>query len=132
MFEAVFEDLKADTLLVKKYGQINLVKFHHPSKAGYRQLNNFAVRGYFLGIVCDRLNHNIFPGKKPKAADPIVKIETPDAPTLKQIMYAQTLAHAGVGVTPDNQLHRAGMEFNNVSVWHKQNQICKSLKWLAD
>ena len=133
MLEAVFDDLKTDRLLLTRYDKINLAKYHHPSSAGFRQLSNFAARGYFLGIVCEQLAHNIFPGKKVKDADAEVKGKEPqDKMTLQQAMYAQGLDTYGVGVTPDNQLHRAGMEFNSQMNYHKQNQICKTLKLLAD
>ena len=153
--QVVFEALKSSDLLRVKNAKINLAKFHMSTVCGREQLNKFSSLAFLLGIAANALGYKGGGVSKPcagtassstgvskadKAAsstdasgstaakldDPVEDLACSMPVTLRQADAQQSMK-PDVLWNPQNQLHRAAVEFNDYSNYYKQSQIARVL-----
>lgn len=148
--QVVFEDLKKHRLLFIKQCKINLAKYHMGTVSSSTQLQYFSIRGFFLGITAQALSYKLVPLPKPKiVAAPLLpsaaaSSSSKDVPPAEgggdvgvdvaahgahSLVQAAAIQDRGIGTNlcPQNQLHRAAIEFNDINNLYKQTQIARVL-----
>lgn len=104
----VFEACKSTKVLERNFEQVNMKKWHQPTKEAFRQSHLFSVRGFYLGITCEALCHNLF--------------KSTGAPGGGKPAFVSTC---------DNQLVKAAREFNELDNWYSENLIAKCCQWIG-
>ena len=117
-------------------------KYHAAATSSNVNLSAFSLRGFYLAITCDALGYKLDTTKKIKAKEPAsadilpiadvpgTDLATASDPTLKMSAHAQNI-QLGVNTNPQNQLHGACIDFNDLANWNKQVIISRVLTPVA-
>ena len=131
--QEIFEAVQNTKVLESKLERVNLCKYHHAITAGKRSLKYWSLKAFYLGIACEALGLDVCGKKRPAdvalGASSGAAASSGDSEkplTLAQAAWAQRELGAD-SLVPKNQLHKAGIEYADISNRYKQEIITHSL-----